>query len=258
MTSDRLSAVAALFADDVKARAAVADLTRSGVLREAILLGVRSPKRMHTLTEELGTTPLPHAAHATGLFTEIARVSGVHDENEDDITDELLDRGIDEERAVYFDEALTGDFVLLVLAGADATPERIAIFTRLRADLGLENKGGAVSTIPVRAELLDVSKRVLVDNEIVIRTEVITERRSIEVELIREEVVIERRSVTGGTPEIIRFPTKHEEVQVQKQTVVTSEVIVRTDQFVEVVTVEETVRHEVVTVDEPRPPQPSR
>ncbi|GAC1406085.1 MAG: YsnF/AvaK domain-containing protein [Candidatus Velthaea sp.] len=252
MNGDQLAPVVALFDDESKVRAAIAELTRSGLVRDTIALGVRSGKRMQALNDEFGTAPLQRAVQHTGLFTEFARVAGVHEANETKQREELLPRGVDEERAEYFDRALSGDRILLVFDAAAMTAERLSILTRMRADLGLANGPGIVDTIPVRAEVLDISKRVVVQNEITIRTEVISERRIIEVELMREEVVIERRSAAGDAPEIIRLPTKHEEVRVEKHTVVTDEVIVRTDQFVETVAVEEIVRHEVVTIDDPR------
>lgn len=257
MTRDQMAPVVALFDDESKIRAAIAELTRSGLVRETIALGVRNGKRMQVLNDEFGTAPLHGAVQHTGLFTEFARVAGVHEANEPKLREELLRRGVDEERAEYFDGALSGDRVLLVFEAAAMTAERLSILTRMRADLGLANGPGIVDTIPVRAEVLDISKRVVVENEITIRTEVISERRVIEVELMREEVVIERRSPSGNAPEIIRLPTKHEEVRVEKHTVVTDEVIVRTDQFVETVAVEEIVRHEVVTIDDPQVREPA-
>ncbi|GAC1593952.1 MAG: YsnF/AvaK domain-containing protein [Candidatus Velthaea sp.] len=252
MTNDRIAPVGALFEDEAKARGAIAELTRSGVVRTSISLGVRSAKRMQALAEEFGATPLQNAVRHTGLFTEFARVTGAHEANEPKLADELLERGIDEERADYFDRELSGERILLVLDAASMTEERLSILARMRADFGLVNGSGIVDTVAVRAEVLDVSKRVVVENEITIRTEVVSERKVIEIELMREEVVIERRSLTGAAPEIIRLPTKHEEVVVEKHTVVTDEVIVRTDQFVETVSVDEVVRHEVLTIDDPR------
>lgn len=90
-------------------------------------------------------------------------------------------------------------------------------------------------TIPLREERLKVHKRPVEAGSVDIRKEVVTENKTITVPVEREEVVIERRpasgrvvegSMTGAGAEEIRVPLRKEEVDIDKETVVTEEVSV--------------------------------
>jgi uncharacterized protein (TIGR02271 family) len=67
--------------------------------------------------------------------------------------------------------------------------------------------------------------------------------------------VIERtvHGPDGSDVRTLRIPLKHEEAIISKRTIVTEDVVVRTEQFVDIQHIEETVRHEVLHVDELSP-----
>lgn len=225
------NAVGALFESDDAAGDAVAGLVRTGVLPGSL-------------------TVVTHAAGRARQFGDRYHVR-VGDHR---VTD-LAKLGIDDDRAEHFANAL-GEGVLLVLPGGEVSPERVGVLLRARADLGLANVGGIERVIPLRAETLDVQKAVVVTNEVTVSTEVIKETKSYDVELTREEFVIQRRRVGvegPGAVETIRIPLRHEEVVLTKHTIVTEEVTVHTEQMMDVEHVEETLRHEVLHVENELP-----
>lgn len=233
MVHARQNAVGALFAEDDAAIGAIDDLIAAGVRPSAISVATRSAERTRRLAA-------PHG---------IATLSP--DRVEDGLAGLLLDRGIDPDRAIHFSGAL-GEGVLLVLAGAEADAERVGIFVGARADLGLANVSGIEHTILLRAEQLTVDKGVVVTNEVTVRTEVVTEVRTFEMQLQREEFVIERTlyGPEGSELFLTRIPLRHEEPVITKRTVVTEEVVVSTEQLVDVAHIEETVKHEVLHVEQ--------
>lgn len=251
----RVDAVAALFADDDRASEAITELARSGVLRTSMALGTRSSRRLDALTERNGTDRIESAVKHTGVFAELQRVtSGRETAPADAFAKELVTRGIDDERAAYFDRALDDACVLLVLRADAVDPARISVLATKGADFGLENHSGLDEVVPLRREVLDVSKRVVVTAEVVVRTEIVSERRIIELDLEREEFVIERRDPRDPQAEvtITRIPLRHEEASIVKTTFVTGEVAVRTEASIDSSRIEEIVRHEVLRVDDPR------
>jgi len=89
--------------------------------------------------------------------------------------------------------------------------------------------------IPLMSEKLDVIKKELVDETVIIKKPV-KETKTIEVQLIREEIErIERRPPSGFTearnpvesPEEIKIPLKREEAEVTKKPYVKEEVVVK-------------------------------
>ena len=115
-------------------------------------------------------------------------------------------------------------------------------------------------TVQLREEQLSARTQPVQAGEVVIRKEVITETKSIDVPVTREEVVIERHAVTGGTAtagsindmgatEVIRVPVMEEEVIVDKRPVVTEEVSIGKRQVVETQHVTDTVRREEARIE---------
>jgi uncharacterized protein (TIGR02271 family) len=89
--------------------------------------------------------------------------------------------------------------------------------------------------IPLMSEKLDVIKKELVDETVIIKKPV-KETKTVEVQLIREEIErIERRPPSGFTearnpvesPEEIKIPLKREEAEVTKKPYVKEEVVVK-------------------------------
>ncbi|GAC1303806.1 MAG: hypothetical protein NVSMB19_14120 [Vulcanimicrobiaceae bacterium] len=252
----RIDALAALFPDEERASQAVTELARLGVLRNAIALAARSSRRLDAICERNGTERIESAVRHTGVFAELARVTGGRDAAPPDaFANDLIARGIDDERAHYFASALDDQRVLLVLAADAVDAARTAALATHGADFGLENRDGLIETVALRREVLDVSKRVVVTAEVTVRTEIVAERRVIELDLEREEFVIERRDLLDPNVPvaITRIPIRHEEASVVKTTIVTGEVAVRTETLVDHARIDEVVKHEILRVDDPRP-----
>ena len=113
--------------------------------------------------------------------------------------------------------------------------------------------------IPVHEERLDVEKCPTEVGEVQVRKTVQEEQQTIPVELRREEVNVERRDVDdrpasageGAFQEgTIRVPVRGEEAVVNKQAVVTGEVVVNKEQTTERQDVSGTVRRERIEADE--------
>jgi uncharacterized protein (TIGR02271 family) len=124
----------------------------------------------------------------------------------------------------------------------------------------LQEREGSVR-VPVMEERLDVEKRAVQAGEVGIRKEVTEERVNVPVELTREEVRVERvdvqdRPVNPGDMDTafkegtIRVPVRAEQAFVEKEAVVTGEVVINKERVSERQTVSDTVRKEHVDVDE--------
>ncbi len=108
-------------------------------------------------------------------------------------------------------------------------------------------------------EVLRVHKDRVSRGEVRLRKDVITENQTIEVPVTREEFVLERVPVTDNTPATgatigeqkeIRIPLSEERVRVEKQPIVTEEVIVGKREVTDVERVGDQVRHEELRVDD--------
>jgi uncharacterized protein (TIGR02271 family) len=89
----------------------------------------------------------------------------------------------------------------------------------------------ASGTVRAHEEKLHVEKTPVEAGEAVIRKEVHTEHKTIDVPVTREELVVERRAGSGRASSTdikegqeIRVPIKEEQVNVEKETVVAEEV----------------------------------
>ncbi len=107
-------------------------------------------------------------------------------------------------------------------------------------------------------EVLRVHKERVNRGEVRLRKDVITENQTIEVPVTREEFVLERVPVTDNTPATgatigdqkeIRIPLSEERVRVEKQPIVTEEVIVGKREVTDVERVGDQVRHEELRVE---------
>src|SRR5581483_1224317 len=113
-------------------------------------------------------------------------------------------------------------------------------------------------TVRLREEELQPRKETEQAGEVVVRKDVVTEQKSIDVPVTREEVYVERHPVTphpaesadfGTGREEIRVPVREEEVHVEKRPVVTEEVTVGKRTVQDTERVSDTVRKEVPRVD---------
>jgi uncharacterized protein (TIGR02271 family) len=115
--------------------------------------------------------------------------------------------------------------------------------------------------VPVYEEKLDVDKRQAELGEVRLHKTVEEEEVSVPVELRREEVKVDRRDVDDRAIEpgaadmafqetTIRVPVRGEEAVVDKQAVVTGEVVVTKEQTTERQEIKDTVRKERVDIDD--------
>lgn len=243
----------AVFTSEAALSQAIAELARIGLARETIAVAARSGKALDTFVRELGVARIDTGVHHDGVFADLARATGQREATPADaLARDLVERGIDVGRAQYFDGRVRAGSFLVVLPTHDEEPAALETLAAHGADLGLANASGLIETIVLRREVLDVGTVAVVTSEVVVRTEIVLERKVIELDLEREDFVIERRDPrTPNAPaEITRIPLRHEEAIIRKETFVTGEVHVRTEQIVDSSVVEETLRHEVLRVDE--------
>jgi uncharacterized protein (TIGR02271 family) len=110
--------------------------------------------------------------------------------------------------------------------------------------------------LQVREEQLDISRKLVKTADVTMHREVCTEEKNIIVPVTREELVIEKKVLDPEDPdhveahtETIRIPIHEERIEVIKHPVVLEDVIVYKNQFVEMETVEETLKKEKVHVE---------
>jgi uncharacterized protein (TIGR02271 family) len=111
------------------------------------------------------------------------------------------------------------------------------------------------STLKIREEQLDISKRQIQTGEVTMHTEVSTEEKIIKVPVTHEELVIKKKVLDGessnndiGHTETIRIPISEEQVEVIKRPVVLEDVNIYKHQFHENKHIEETVKKEKVNI----------
>jgi uncharacterized protein (TIGR02271 family) len=107
-------------------------------------------------------------------------------------------------------------------------------------------------------EVLRVHKERISRGEVRLRKDVVTENQTIEVPVTREELVLERVAVSPNTPatsatigrsQEIRVPLSEDSVRVEKQPVITEEVVVGKREVSDVARVSDEVRREELRVD---------
>jgi len=203
----------------------------------------------------------------------------------------LKDRGFDENEARFYQQEFSSGANLVIVRAGSRSAEARSILDRHQARFyttgahtGTLHAGPAVTThaainpevpaSPPRAETTvpvtategrtirlheeqlrpEVEKETV--GEAVIRKEVKTEHRSIDVPVTREEIVIERGPASGNAPvgeplrpgEEIRIPIREEHVHLEKTPVVTEEVHVGKRQVHDTERVEGNVRKEEIKV----------
>jgi uncharacterized protein (TIGR02271 family) len=120
----------------------------------------------------------------------------------------------------------------------------------------LDNEQGR--KVQLREEQLQATKQPVQAGEVRIGKEVVTEEKTINVPVQREQVYVEQRNVAprptdqpiGDDGEVIRVPVIEEQVQVQKQAVVTGEVLIGKQTTQENQQVSDTVRREEARIEQ--------
>jgi uncharacterized protein (TIGR02271 family) len=173
----------------------------------------------------------------------------------------LIGWGIPEEEAEFYEgEVKAGRFLVTVEANGRADEARAILhrfggfdrtgWNAVRADREFTGR-----TVQLHEERLRANKTTENAGEVDVRTEVRTERRSVNVPVEREEVVIERRPVSGRASgndikaEEIRIPVKEEKVKVSKEVVAKEEVNVGKRKVRDNKTVTGDVRSEELVVE---------
>ncbi len=139
--------------------------------------------------------------------------------------------------------------------GADTGGQEVrqGATTGQRGELAAQQEAGQVR-IPVAEERLHVEKREAELGQVQVHKAVVEERVEVPVELQREEVHVERRDV-GDRPATgadlfqegtIRVPVRGEEAVVEKEAVITGEVVIGKERVREQQEVTDTVRRERV------------
>jgi len=165
--------------------------------------------------------------------------------------DRLDDLGYDERPSGYeLDDAATVERTTTTTTAANLTPA-VSEEARRASDTDLPRK------LQLREEELVARKRSVETGAVNLRTEVVSEQRTLEVPVTHEEVTIERHAVDrrpsdrpiGDQTETISVPVREEQVVVDKQSVVYEEVNVGKRAVQETQHVSETVRREEAVVD---------
>lgn len=163
----------------------------------------------------------------------------------------VMDRDLVGERAI-------ADRTVVAERDATLAKDRIADTKLATGALAAgELKETETRSIPLIEERLRVIKRAAQVGEVDVRTHVREEQRTIEVPVAHEEVFIERREVTphpadatvAPREETIRVPLMGEEAMVEKEAVVTGEVVVGKRRVVENRELAGTVRRTEVDVE---------
>jgi uncharacterized protein (TIGR02271 family) len=151
--------------------------------------------------------------------------------------------------------------VLLSIARAELADYEISDIQDYAAQLRnikTEQKGGEEEiTVPVIEEKLDVSKKIITEETIIIK-EPVSEATTVQVSVMHEEVIVEKRPVAEAnasasenapamnTRTEIRVPLIHEVVEVKKEAYVQEEILIKKKPITETKTVSEFVTKEKV------------
>jgi uncharacterized protein (TIGR02271 family) len=139
-------------------------------------------------------------------------------------------------------QGLDGPDLLLSIARAELADYEISDIQTYSAQLRsikTEKGGEEEMSVPIIEEKLNVSKKVITDEAIIIK-EPVTETKTIEVSLMHEELVIEKRPATAeeanastlenpppkNTRTEIRIPLIHEKAKIKKEPYVKQEIVI--------------------------------
>lgn len=127
-----------------------------------------------------------------------------------------------------------------------------------RFDLN-KDKDKDKDTLQLHEERLRVNKDEVKTGEVQIDKDVVVEKQEFDVPVSHDEVVIERRKVNErvdgdvdftNTDEEIHIPLTEERINIEKENVVAEELVIKKNKVQDTVHVDETVKKEVVDIDE--------
>jgi len=187
----------------------------------------------------------------------------------------LIGLGIPKDEADYYESEFQSGRTVVTVRADNRYDEACAILrrnhgydysTKSERNLGAtgattSSTGQAASatskTVQAHEEQLHVHKQPVQTGEAIVRKEVHTETKTVQVPVKKEEIVVERHAVSGHPAaggdikagEEIRIPVSEEQVHVEKRPVVTEEVTVGKRQVQDTEEVAGTVRKEEIKVE---------
>lgn len=254
MTTFNRSFVIAVFQDNNQAQQAIQDLLNSGFSRDQIRYSVRQGGG--GITDDLVNMGIPQqeANYYNDQFQQGSTVVTVNTRDQQQQAHDILmrDGGTDFNSS----QGQTSNYGAYS-AGTAATAATAAT-TANTTNAPTAPTGEQVQNIELRGEQLQPQTRWQQAGEVELRKNVVSEQQTVDVPVTHEEVYIQRQAVSGqpsDTPigddgETIRVPVGEEQVDVNKQTVVTGEVAVGKRQVQETQQYTDTVRHEELDVDQ--------
>lgn len=259
MTTSNRSFVIAVFKDNDQAQQAIQDLLNSGFSRDQIRYSVRQGGG--GITDDLVNMGIPQreADYYNNEFQQGHTVVTVNTRDKQQQAYDLLmrDGGYDfnssQGQTSSYASGTAGTMGTAATGATAATAQTAANTTNAPTT----QTGEQTQNIELRAEQLQPQTRWQQAGEVELRKNVVSEQQTVDVPVTREEVYIQRQPGSGqvsDTPisdqgETIRVPVGEEQVDINKQTVVTGEVTVGKRQVQETEQVTDTVRREELDVD---------
>ena len=203
------------------------------------------------------------SAPAGGLLDHLASTLSGQQATDGKLPEELVRKGVPQDEADYYQHELDAGRAVVLVESYGHQQQARDILQRYGAYDARTHAAQAEGEriIPVREEVLEAHKQLVVTGEVVIRKRVITEDKTITVPVTREELVIERRPGSGeraaqpvnedetleealregGT---LRIVVREEQVRVEKYPVVKEELVIRKRQLHESKHIADTVKRE--------------
>lgn len=125
--------------------------------------------------------------------------------------------------------------------------QNINVKNDLSNSIELKDKTNFENTITLTEEKLNINKEQL-NSEVVLRTEVIEEIKTIQVPVYKEVVVVEKVDPNSNVEEIMRIPVAEEKVEINKSTIINEEVNVKKVQITENKLFDESLKKEQIKV----------
>jgi uncharacterized protein (TIGR02271 family) len=197
-----------------------------------------------------------------GLLDHLASALSGKEAIDGELPDELVNKGVPQDEADYYQHELDAGRALVLVESYGHQQQARDILHRYGAyDARTHAQAEGDRIIPLREEVLQAHKQLVVTGEVVIRKQVITEEKTITVPITREELIIERRPSSGELPPqpvnedetfqealkdggTLRIVVREEQVRVEKYPVVKEEVFISKRQIQETKHISGTVKRE--------------
>lgn len=115
---------------------------------------------------------------------------------------------------------------------------------------------GSIQTLQLHEEQLEISKKLIETGKVIVRRELVTEIKRIEVPVAREELIIEKRILDAKSSdqqtehtETIRIPISEERLEIIKHPTTLEDVSIYKNKFEEMVQVDETLKKEILHIN---------